>query len=97
MVTAWHADMNPIFPSKAMDKYRGPGHSAKRDLLGEMVKAFKAKGIIMFVYIHTSDGHDMQPGDQERLGWNESTNIPPRRRLGARKVCALEQLHGRGL
>jgi len=75
--TAWHAEMNPIFPSKAMEKWRGPGHAAKRDVIGEVVKAFKAKGITLYLYIHTSDGHDMQPGDQERLGWNESTNIPP--------------------
>jgi len=75
--TAWHADMNVMFPSQAMDKWRGPGHATKRDVIGEMVKAFKAKGIPVFLYIHTSDGHDMQPADQERLGWNESTNVAP--------------------
>jgi hypothetical protein len=74
--TAWHADMNAIFPSKAMDKWRGPGHAAKRDVLGAVVKAFKTKGIPLYLYVHPSDGHDMRKEDQERLGWNGSINTP---------------------
>ena len=77
VLTAWHAEMNTIFPSKVMDQWRGPGHSAKRDLLGEVVRAFKAKGTPVYCYIHPSDGHDMQKEDQEKLGWNESANTPP--------------------
>ena len=70
--TAWHAEMNPIFPSQAMDKWRGPGHSAKRDVIAELITELKAKKIPLYLYIHPSDGHDMQPQDQEKLGWNES-------------------------
>ncbi len=77
--TAWHAGMNPIFPSAAMDKWRGKGHAARRDVLGELIKELKPTGIKFFLYIHPSDGHDMTEEDQELLGWNESTNIPPAR------------------
>jgi len=70
--TAWHAAMNPIFPSAAMDKWRGSGHAAHRDVLGELLKELKPTGIKLFLYIHPSDGHDMTREDQEKLGWNES-------------------------
>ncbi len=75
--TAWHAEMNPIFPSAAMDKWRGKGHAARRDVIGELIKELKPTGIKLFLYIHPSDGHDMTKADQELLGWNESTNVPP--------------------
>lgn len=77
--TCWHAEMNPIFPSAAMDKWRGEGHCARRDVVGELIKELKPTGIKFFLYVHPSDGHDMSQEDQERLGWNESTNIPPAR------------------
>lgn len=70
--TAWHAEMNPIFPCKAMDKWRGKGHAAKRDVIAELIKELKPTGIKLFLYIHPSDGHDMTKEDQELLGWNES-------------------------
>lgn len=77
--TCWHAQMNPIFPSAAMDKWRGKGHCAQRDVITELIKELKPTGIKLFLYIHPSDGHDMSKEDQELLGWNESTNIPPAR------------------
>lgn len=70
--TVWHACMNPIFPSAAMDKWRGPGHAARRDVIGELIRELKPTGIKLFLYVHPSDGHDMTKEDQEKLGWNES-------------------------
>lgn len=70
--TAWHAAMNPIFPSAAMDKWRGPGHAAKRDVIGELIRELKPTGIKLFLYIHPSDGHDMLKADQDKLGWNDN-------------------------
>ncbi|WDE99400.1 alpha-L-fucosidase [Lentisphaera profundi] len=70
--TAWHASMNPIFPNKAMDKWRGKGHTAKRDLMGEVIAALRPTGIKFVMYLHPSDGHDMSKEDQALLGWNES-------------------------
>jgi hypothetical protein len=70
--TAWHAQMNPIFPCAAMDKWRGKGHAAKRDVIGELIRELKPTRIKLFLYIHPSDGHDMTKEDQALLGWNES-------------------------
>ena len=70
--TAWHASMNPIFPSAAMDKWRGKGHAARRDVIGELIRELKPTGIRLFLYIHPSDGHDMTKDDQTLLGWNET-------------------------
>lgn len=70
--TAWHAGMNPIFPCSAMDKWRGKGHAARRDVIGELIKELRPTGIKLFLYIHPSDGHDMTKEDQDLLGWNES-------------------------
>jgi hypothetical protein len=70
--TAWHAEMNPIFPSAVMDKWRGKGRSAKRDVIGELIRELKPTGIKLFLYVHPSDGHDMSKEDQEALGWNAS-------------------------
>ncbi len=68
MFTAWHANMNLLYPSKAMDKWV-PGHSAKRDLIGDMINACKARGIKVMLYTHPRDGHDMKEPDQARTGW----------------------------
>ena len=70
--TAWHAAMNPIFPSAALERWRGAGHAARRDVIGELIRELKPTGIKLFLYIHPSDGHDMTKEDQEVLGWNES-------------------------
>ena len=69
---AWHANMNTMFPCAATDKWRGKGHAASRDVLGELIKALKPTGIKLFLYVHPSDGLDMTKEDQEKLGWNES-------------------------
>ena len=42
--TAWHANINPLFPSETMKKWGLPEHACKRDLIGDVIKALKAKG-----------------------------------------------------
>jgi hypothetical protein len=76
LFTAWHANMNLLYPSKAMEKWM-PGHSAKRDLIGDMIKACKAKGIQVLLYTHPRDGHDFMAPDQARTGWAESGSPNP--------------------
>ena len=49
--TAWHANLYPLFPSAAIERIQ-PGRSPKRDLLGDMIDAVKAKGIRVFFYTH---------------------------------------------
>ncbi len=76
LFTAWHANMNLLYPSKAMEKWM-PGHSAKRDLIGDMIKACKAKGVKVLLYTHPRDGHDFMAPDQARTGWAESGSSNP--------------------
>ena len=68
--TTSHANMNVLFPSKVMDKYL-PGHTSKRDVLKDVIKAVKAKNIRVMFYVHPSDGHDFTKEDQERVGYND--------------------------
>ena len=66
LFTAFHANMNTLYPSKVMDKWL-PGHSSRRDLLGDMIKACKEKGIPVLFYTHPRDGHDFTTSEQAPL------------------------------
>ncbi len=70
MFTAWHADMNLLYPSEVLEKYR-PGHSAKRDVISDLYEALSKYDIDLILYVHPSDGHDFPESDQEKLGWHE--------------------------
>jgi len=60
--TAWHANMNILYPSPVMDKWRGKGHSTtSRDLLGEIIDALIARGIKPAIYTHIWVGNDFHP------------------------------------
>ena len=74
--TTSHANMNVLFPSEVMQRYL-PGHTSKRDVLRDLIKAVKAKRIRVIFYIHPSDGHDFSKEDQDRVGWNDG---PPYKR-----------------
>jgi Alpha-L-fucosidase/F5/8 type C domain len=76
LFTAWHADMNMLYPSTVMEKWR-PGHSAKRDLIGDMIKACKAKGVGVLLYTHPRDGHDFSDDDMARTGWRRGQGSNP--------------------
>jgi len=68
--TTFHANMNVLFPSAVMQR-RLPGHAAKRDAIGAMIRALKARKIRVILYFHPSDGHDLTREDQDRVGWND--------------------------
>ena len=70
LFTAWHANMNVLFPSAVM-KRRLPGHCSRRDAVGDLIRALKARNIRPMLYIHPSDGHDFTREDQDRVGWND--------------------------
>lgn len=74
--TAWHSDMNCLWPSAKMDQWL-TGHTAHRDLLGEMLTAVRAKGIRVLFYTHPRDGHDMNQVDQIATGWNGTIGTQP--------------------
>ena len=51
--TAWHSGTCPLFPSAAMAKWAPDRKSCpKRDLLGDLADACRAKGIRFFFYVH---------------------------------------------
>src|ERR1017187_9356378 len=56
--TAWHANMNCLWPSPKMNRWL-PGHASRCDLLRDMITAVRAKGIRVLLYTHPSDGHDL--------------------------------------
>lgn len=70
LFTTFHANMNVLFPSTVMQRHL-PGHSSQRDAVGDLVRALKARGIRTILYFHPTDGHDLTPDDQNRVGWNE--------------------------
>lgn len=69
-ITAWHANMNALFPSKVLAN-RLPGHSSRRDVIRELLDALRPTGIRLVLYLHPSDGMDFSPEDQARVGWND--------------------------
>lgn len=75
--TAWHAGINPLFPSETMKKWGLDRHYCKRDLLGESITALDAKGIKVILYTHPRDGHDLSAEDQRKTGWNGSIGGNP--------------------
>ena len=66
--TAWHANMNCLWPSPKMQQWL-PGHASRRDVLRDMITAVRAKGIRVLLYTHPSDGHDLTPAEQSGTGW----------------------------
>lgn len=70
MFTTWHANMNVLFPSQVMSRHL-PGHCSRRDAVGDLIRALKARNIRVILYVHPSDGHDFTREDQDRVGWND--------------------------
>ncbi|MEN9991948.1 MAG: hypothetical protein RLZZ224_1650, partial [Verrucomicrobiota bacterium] len=75
--TAWHANINPLFPSQTMKRWGMPNHSCRRDLLGDMIKACKARGIPVVLYTHPRDGHDLRGEDRIKTGWGATPGQQP--------------------
>lgn len=68
LFTAWHANMNCLWPSSKMNQWL-PGHASRRDVLRDMITAVRAKGIRVLLYTHPSDGHDFTAAEQLTTGW----------------------------
>lgn len=71
VLTDFHGLGTMLHPSKASDKWRGAGYASRRDVVGEIIAALKARGIGMILFTHPLDGHDFTPEQKERLGWND--------------------------
>lgn len=68
--TAWHFLAVPLYPSKVIEKWR-PSRKIRRDLVGELIDAAKARGIRVILYTHPRDGHDFTGEERTRCGWGE--------------------------
>ena len=70
----FHGAGTTLHPCAALDAWRGPGFTSKRDLIGEQIAAFKARGIKTYLFTHPLDGHDYSPEQQALLGFNDPSN-----------------------
>lgn len=77
ILTAWHYNINPLFPSETMRKWGLEKHRCERDLLRDVINACKAKGIKVMIYTHPRDGHDLNQEDQTRTGWGGPNGTNP--------------------
>lgn len=75
--SVWHYNINPLFPSETMKKWGMENHTCKRDLVGDVIAACKAKGIQVMLYVHPRDGHDLSPEDQVKTGWGGTNGNDP--------------------
>lgn len=64
--TAYHAGMNMLFPSRVWGNIF-PNKISRRDLIGDLADALKAKGIPLILYVHPDDRHDLTPAEQKKL------------------------------
>jgi len=76
--TAWHYNINPLFPSETMKKWGMENHTCKRDLIRDVITACKAKGIKVMLYTHPRDGHDLSLEDQLKTGWGGPNSHDPK-------------------
>jgi hypothetical protein len=77
ILTAWHYNINPLFPSETMKKWDLEKHRCQRDVLRDVINACKAKGIRVMLYTHPRDGHDLNQEDQTKTGWGGPNGTNP--------------------
>ena len=69
----FHGAGTTLHPCAALDNWRGPGFTSRRDLIGEMITAFKDRNIKVYLFTHPLDGHDYSADQQTLLGFNDPT------------------------
>jgi alpha-L-fucosidase len=73
--TAWHANMNLLYPCASMDRWiTKPHHTANRDVIQALLDELQPKGIMLYLYMHPQDGHDFTASEQAATGFNDPTN-----------------------
>ncbi len=67
--TCWHFNMNPLYPSKVMDKWMVglPDKTPDRDLIRDLSNALKPKGVKLFLYLHPDDRRDFTDAERGRV------------------------------
>lgn len=70
--TAYHAHMYVLYPSRVVES-RLPGHTSRRDVVGELADALHRRGIKLQLYIHATIGDTMTEEERARLRWHDKT------------------------
>jgi len=73
LFTAWHNNMNCLWPSPAMDRWL-QGHTSRRDMVRDMITAVKAKGMKVLLYTQANEGYTLSPAEQTATGWGSRFN-----------------------
>jgi len=73
VLTDFHGHGTMLHPSKASDKWRGAGFASRRDVVGEMIAALKARRISMILFTHPLCGNGFSAEQKKRVGWNDPT------------------------
>lgn len=81
-LTAFHAAMYLLAPSKVMVAAGLPKHQARRDLLGEVADELNKRGIALCLYVHPTDQHDLSQQERALFGWGPEVNGLPGPKLG---------------
>ena len=81
-LTAFHAAMYLLAPSKVMVDAGLSKHQAKRDLLGEVADELNQRGIALCLYVHPTDQHDLSREERALFGWGPEVNGLPGEKLG---------------
>ncbi len=67
--TVWHKSIYMLGPNDALDRWL-PGHTSRRDLIGDIADALNARGIKLILYAHPNDAHDLTKDEQASLGFS---------------------------
>lgn len=73
--TAWHANMNLLYPSEVMKKWRGPEHTSRRDLIADLYDALSSRGIELCLYSHIWVGNDFHPAGDGYYYYDNRTGM----------------------
>ena len=70
----FHGYQTTLNPCAALDSWRGLGCTSTRDAVGELIAAFKARGIKVYLFTHPLDGYDGYTYPQQAaVGWLDAT------------------------
>lgn len=82
MLTLWHGDARPLFPSMTSQRWRDDRRAedsttkksySDRDVIADLLDALEPYDIDLHLYTHPTDGHDFTAEDQKLTGHADST------------------------
>lgn len=82
MLTLWHGDARPLFPSMTSQRWRDDRRAedsttkksySDRDVITDLLDALEPYDIDLHLYTHPTDGHDFTAEDMALTGHNDSS------------------------